>query len=798
MNPKAYACILAFICMALGFLTGCNNSSSASQGVSITATSGTPQNTTVGTAFLVPLRATVTANGGPASGVAVTFTAPATGASGTFANGTATETDMTNANGVATSSVFKANSTLGGPYQVSASVPLAPVPASFSLTNTATGPFADTITATAGTPQSVPTGTLFAVLQATVTSPGGAPASGLAVTFTAPATGASGTFASNSTATEIDTTNASGVATSSVFTANATAGGPYMVTASTPLAPVPAGFSLTNTAVAASNNYTFYLSGVGHIYKQGSEVDGTFYALAGAVAIAADGTIVGGEQDYNDGGFASSPQPSGDKITGGALTVSATTGQGTLTLITNNVNLGVNGTETFSVQFVNTQHALIMQFDGSATSSGSMDLQTLTSPPSLSSGGYAFILSGMDVGYAPLAYGGVFTIPSSGTTLQNGIYDVTEYELPAGRGNALSGTFTEPDSFGRGTIASSLLNSFGNPSGDTLNYYVVGSEAIRIIDVDTSDASAVGSAFGQGTNATAASNASLGRSVFGLAGSPLVAGLATLGQFSTSNTLSSPANWSGITDNNDLNDTAASTGALFSGTYSIASNGYGSLDITIGDVGYFLSELGIYMTDPNLNLNDPNKTTGGGGALVLAMNNSRYLAGVTGVLIPQTDTATANFTGNYAVGAQEFNSFNPSIYCHGPVRGFCEFDLVGQGSVASGVLSGTAQISDPSFTLTTNATDSVLFSGTPLADTNNPGRYTLLPGYGTTNPLELTFDYDVPPRALAMVIYQASGGQLFWLEDDPNGALLGPLEQQGSLTGIPGAITPAAKTQMKQ
>src|SRR5271157_5709154 len=796
MNPKAYACILAFICMALGFLTGCNNSSSASQGVSITATSGTPQNTTVGTAFLVPLRATVTANGGPASGVAVTFTAPATGASGTFANGTATETDMTNANGVATSSVFKANSTLGGPYQVSASVPLAPVPASFSLTNTATGPFADTITATAGTPQSVPTGTLFAVLQATVTSPGGAPASGLAVTFTAPATGASGTFASNSTATEIDTTNASGVATSSVFTANATAGGPYMVTASTPLAPVPAGFSLTNTAVAASNNYTFYLSGVGHIYKQGSEVDGTFYALAGAVAIAADGTIVGGEQDYNDGGFASSPQPSGDKITGGTLTVSATTGQGTLTLITNNTNLHVNGTETFSVQFVNTKHALIMQFDGSATSSGSMDLQTLTSPPSFGSGGYAFILSGVDEDIVPLAFGGVFTIPSSGTTLQNGIYDVTEFEVPVGRGNTLSGTFTEPDSFGRGTIASSLQNSTSFGSGTALNYYVVGPEAIRIIDVDQGD-SAVGSAFGQGTNATAASNASLGRSVFGLAANPSIGGVATLGQFSTSNTSSSPADWSGIADNNDLLDGAASSGALFSGTYSIASNGYGSLNITTGDVGYYLSALGIYLTDPSLNLNDPNNTTGGGGALVLVLNNSVNLAGVTGVLIPQTDTTTANFTGNYAVGAQEFNKFNSSTICSS-VREFCEFDLVGQGSVASGVLSGTAQINDPSFTLTTNATDSVLFSGTPLADTNNPGRYTLLPGYATTNPLELTFDYAVPPKALDMVIYQASGGQLFWLEDDPNGALLGPLEQQGSLTGIPGAITPAAKTQMKQ
>src|SRR5208337_4407953 len=249
---------------------------------------------------------------------------------------------MTNANGVATSSVFTADATLGGPYTVTASAPRALVPASFSLTNTATGPFADTITATAGTPQSVPTGTLFAVLQATVTSPGGAPASGVAVTFTAPATGTSGTFASNSTATEIDMTNANGVATSTVFTANATAGGPYMVTASTPLAPVPTGFSLTNTAVVTSNNYTFYLSGVAGVSGPGSTY--YFYDLAGSVAIAADGTIVGGEQDFNQVNGYKSPQPSGDKITGGTLTVSATTGQGTLTLITNNTNLGVYGT----------------------------------------------------------------------------------------------------------------------------------------------------------------------------------------------------------------------------------------------------------------------------------------------------------------------------------------------------------------------------------------------------------------------------------------------------------------------
>jgi hypothetical protein len=85
----------------------------------------------------------------------------------------------------------------------------------------------------------------------------------------------------------------------------------------------------------------------------------------------------------------------------------AATGQGTLTLITDNPNVGTNGTETFAVQFVNTDHTLIMQFDGTATSSGSINLQTL---PSTLSGGYAFTISGVDPGYNPIAIGGVFSI----------------------------------------------------------------------------------------------------------------------------------------------------------------------------------------------------------------------------------------------------------------------------------------------------------------------------------------------------------------------------------------------------
>ena len=52
---------------------------------SIVATAGTPQSVTIGSAFTTPLQAIVKdANSNPVSGVTVTFTAPASGASATF------------------------------------------------------------------------------------------------------------------------------------------------------------------------------------------------------------------------------------------------------------------------------------------------------------------------------------------------------------------------------------------------------------------------------------------------------------------------------------------------------------------------------------------------------------------------------------------------------------------------------------------------------------------------------------------------------------------------------------------
>src|SRR6266849_3690099 len=215
---------------------------------SISATAGTPQSATINTQFATQLQATVRdASNNPVNGVTVTFTAPASGASGTFAGGVNTAT--TNAQGVATAAAFTANGTAGGPYTVTASVTGVSTPANFALTNLGNPPAS--ITAAAGTPQSATINTAFATqLQATVKDAGNNPLSGVTVTFTAPASGASGTFAG---AVNTATTNGQGIATAAVFTANSAAGGPYNVTASVTGVSTPANFVLTNLAGAPAS-----------------------------------------------------------------------------------------------------------------------------------------------------------------------------------------------------------------------------------------------------------------------------------------------------------------------------------------------------------------------------------------------------------------------------------------------------------------------------------------------------------------------------------------------------------------
>jgi hypothetical protein len=531
----------------------------------------------------------------------------------------------------------------------------------------------------------------------------------------------------------------------------------------------------------ATTPFAFYLNGQeAPNAANGNQL--SYYSLAGAVTIDANGNVTAGEQDYNDGFAITSPEPSGDSITGGTLTVDAT-GQGTLTLITNNSLVGVSGTETLAVQFVNADHALVTQFDGSATSSGSMDLQTsLTSAPS---GAFAFTLNGVDPGYNPIAVGGVFTLPSAVTdevdANDNGTLTTAA---------ALTVSLATPDAFGRGVVTTSLEYG-GAPI--LFNYYVVGPEAIRIIDVDATDA-AVGSAFGQGSNATGGSNASIVNAIFGVSGNPWGVEYATAGQIAPDSTVT-PATFTGVGESAEMETFLSSAASVLTGTYTIAGNGYGSLAIG-GFGGGDVSAFQVYATDPTLDLMDPNNANGNpdvGGVLLLDFDAA--LAGGTGVAIAQTDTTSTDFNGTYSAGWQDFNDLVAAGACFG-----CEFDMVAQGTMASGGALGplNAEISDPFQTLAAGGTTGPgTFTGNPTPDGSNPGRLTMLSTDAAPGGSLIASIGASPFTEFDAVVYQASASQLFWIEFDFDSVFLGSLEQQGSLTGVPAVVRPA-NTRVKQ
>ena len=564
-------------------------------------------------------------------------------------------------------------------------------------------------------------------------------------------------------------------ATCGSFTPAATASGTATMY-SAPTSPVGSvtitATSVTNTAAFAtanvnistsgglSGNFSFYLSGF-----DGNNNNG-IYSLAGAVMINADGTLTG-EQDYNDTVITSVNQPI---MSGSSLNFNPTTGLGTLTLVTNNKKLGANGTETLALNFVNNNHALIIQADGSATSSGSFDLQTL---PSTLTGGFSFVLSGGgNTGHTNF-FGGVFTV--SGMSVSDGVFDANDNGTISLGETFTNATLSQPaDSFGRGTLK-------GTGIANTLAYYIVGPEVIRLIDVDTSG-TLVGSAFGQGASAGNFTNSSIGNSVFSIQSNFALGAtlFGAVGQIAPTG-----GNFGGVADLNVAGITSADAQTI-SGTLSVGSNGRGSLTITT-TLGNAVEDLGIYATDPTLNLNDPNNTTSPGAASILSSAlvvdlDKNALAG-SGVLVPQTDTATASFAGNYALGFQDL-----------PLN-FSEFDFVGNATATASSLSGSGVISDPAEVLNTEPVDTgITFTSTINPDPANPGRYLL-------DPFTVIVGSGVDYQA---VVYQASGGQLFWLEGagdtfnaDTGGSVFSGQIQQQTTLPIENAKKAAAKSPQK-
>jgi hypothetical protein len=584
-------------------------------------------------------------------------------------------------------------------------------------------------------------GSASANIVATVTNDTANPA----VNWTCTPTGTCGSFAPTATA--------SGAAT--VYTAPATppTGGTVTITATsitdnTKKATANVTISKPASVATLKGKYAFIITA-----PTGARGTTTFI---GSVELDGNGNVLGGVEDviatlYNDQADPIWPTSAFPPPTTSNYKVDPN-GHGRLRLVTHNNN------ETLDISFVVTSpsHASIIEADGEP-GSGTMDLQTPTASgfaASQVSGNYSFTLDGVNTTNPPtstISFGGIFNA--------DGISSITTATLDANRSGSFTtqsttGTFMTPDSAtGRGKL---IL--FG--PGRSWTYYIVSARVLRLFEDDNIDFTG-GSAYSQGTTAGTTLPA---KCVYQHSGWSAAGRTVAAGQFSANTTNMT----SGASDSNSGGRPAVpNKNVAVSGAYAIPVTLNGTITNFKDAAG--TSNFNLYVVDPTLNILDPNNSSGGGGALLL--HTDANITG-TGVIIPQTISATPTFTGTYAL------DLSNSIAVTTPN----ELDLVGvlTSDSAASFTNGVADY-DQNDTFNPQQMLGATLAGTFLKDNTNVGRFTgtvtvtqpaaPLPGYSF-------IPGSASPNILAVSFYQASASQAFVIETDALANTQGTLLQQ--------------------
>lgn len=428
-------------------------------------------------------------------------------------------------------------------------------------------------------------------------------------------------------------------AVTTVYTAPATTGNVVITASSVTDDAKSASATVTVTGAAsaapAPGNYVFSNHGADP------------YSVSGVFTVTAAGAVTGGEQDLvNLTGAVH------DVITGGTW-VASTDGNVIITLVTADAAIGVAGVETLDATLVSSASALITEFDTSATSSGTLDLQTSLAAPS---GGYAFSAAGLDSTGFPLVLGGVLNVDSAGAISGTGsIFDINDGAAvgPLQDQTFTASTVSTPDALGMVTFTL-------NPSVASavkqlvLVGYIVDATHIRLVETtDTLAGILGGTALGQGSSTGTFSASSISGTSFvvGAAGSDANGALQLAGVIT--------ANSDGTTvgGNLSMNDIVARTAqggvALASGaTYTVDSTGRVTLTGLTDAAADFTYTLQLYLT-------------GDGQALVASMDPGDIAAGVG---FAQSGTFNAaTFTGSYGlslsqvVAGNEYDGVGPVV-----------------------------------------------------------------------------------------------------------------------------------------
>ena len=512
--------------------------------------------------------------------------------------------------------------------------------------------------------------------------------SGGATTFTAPLTSPSGgsiTITATATATDKSSSPATAVATVAINSAG--------------------------RAGLLVGQYAFSLSG--------ADTKG-FYASVGSVILDGNGNVKSGEQDFAD---TAGVHPA-STLTGTYLI--GNDGRGTMTLTSTDTAVGVNGVETFDFAVVSSEQALVVEFDTSATSSGSLVLQTPSSFSQMAvTGGYSFTLSGVDLTKpgTSMDLGGVLSADGKGnfTGVAEDVNDggTVSSATPAG-------SYTVPDAYGRGTATLGTTATYA--------YYVVDSGAFRLLETDTGGLT-VGSAFSQGTTPTFTVASLSGPYAFTAQGKSGRGALAIGGLLSfdgKGNVTSGTAL--------DVNKagTISSPGNP-TGTYTVASNGRGTVTLSPATGG--VAQFALYLTASQ-------------GPLMLELDSGLTSAGAAQSQASAITAAT--FKGSYAglLDLQPASGENDS-----------EAEVSSDGV---SVLTGTAD-------LNSSGAPAPLASGTGLTGSftaNSNGRFTGSLTLATT-----------PATNLSEMFYVVNGSTVLFTDLDTSNPGTGQLQLQQFSSG---------------
>lgn len=395
------------------------------------------------------------------------------------------------------------------------------------------------------------------------------------------------------------------------------------------VAPPTGGFSTSNL----NGTYVFSVSG--------TDTVGAPYAIVGTFTANGTGGITGGTVDVTDlsiGQIANSP------VSNNGTYQIGVDGRGRAALGTSTPF----GTIIFAFALQDSAHGLITEFDGNASGSGTMDLQTSGVSPV---GSYAFSFSGADGSSGnPFVTVGNFALGSGGA-ISAGLQDFNDGGFVVAN-QGLSGTVVAgPSSTPATTLTTTQLGAF------TYDVYAVDANHLKFIEMDGLGTLA-GDAFSQ-TSTTVPT----GALAFALEGfTP--SGPTAAGGFMVTDGAGAITNAS--TEDVNANLSISPTPLVFSGSYTVAGTGRYTLNLATG--GFFGGT--TYAAYPY-----------SGGLFLLEIGNDSII--MAGAAYPQSDATFAADQG-YALNLTGINTL--ALGTGEEVDDIAEFTAANSGTTVTGLI----------------------------------------------------------------------------------------------------------------